>query len=442
MHLQAACLYSAGRSIAAMSYVTELAYGHGQLQLQLDSNRYHVTEIVPHNPPPLENPQQAFHAAAVQPTAAAPLQSLAPDCDNERPSVCIVIADHTRPVPDHLLIPWIVDELGVDDEQVCILIGTGTHRPSTAEEIDAKLGTATAKRFTIENHSCTDSDLVHLGDSSCGGRCILNKRYVDADIKIVTGFIEPHFFAGFSGGCKGVMPGVAGLDSVRHFHRNSLIADPSVTWGQLEDNALQALTREMVALCPPDCMVNVTLNLDRDITGIFVGDVVEAHRIGCRQALEEAMISVPQRFPIVVTTNSGYPLDQNFYQAVKGISAAARICEPGGHIIIACECSAGLPHDGEFAQQLSQSLSDEELLAQIMQAGKTRHDQWQIQTLLQIGQSATIHLHSALDPEDQRLTRTRPCPDITACIERIAGSQPCNIAVMPRGPLTIPCVAD
>ena len=424
--------------------VIPLAYGKGTLDLELDEQQYASHIINPHNPPALANAKQAFTDAARSPIQAPALKDLAKQSPASAPSVCIVIADHTRPVPDHLLVPWIVEELGVQDAQVSILIGTGTHRGSTDEELLAKLGTETIERFQIINHDCINSELVHLGDTNCGGPCMLNKIYVEADIKIVTGFIEPHFFAGFSGGSKGVMPGVAGLDTVRHFHRASLIADPSVSWGNLEDNNLQAVCREMVQMCPPDIMVNVTLNLDKEITGVFIGDVIEAHRVGCAQALKEAMIDVPHKFPIVVTTNSGYPLDQNFYQAVKGMSAAARICEEGGHIIIACECSAGLPHDGEFSELLGQDLNDAELLQSIMDAPKTRHDQWQVQTLLQIGEKATIHMYSTLNPDDHNLSRTEKCNDLSETIQRIAGDYVtdgrCPIAVLPRGPLTIPSV--
>lgn len=415
-----------------------LAYGKDYLDLTLDDEQFSITEISPHNSDALEDPESVFIKAAQSPVNATPLNQLVSASDKNKPTVCIVISDHTRPVPDHLLVPWIVTQLGVSDEQICVLIGTGTHRGSSDQEITEKLGPKNAARFNVINHLCTESELVHLGDTSCGGPCILNKLYVEADIKIVTGFIEPHFFASFSGGPKGVMPGVAGLDTVRHFHRNSLIADPSVSWGNLEDNALQAVCREMVSMCPPDCMVNVTLNLDKKITGIYIGDFIDAHRIGCEQAMHEAMIEIPQQFPIVVSTNSGYPLDQNFYQAVKGISAAARICEPGGHIIIACECADGLPHDGEFAEQLSEPISDTALLEKIMTAPKTRHDQWQVQSLLQIGQNVTIHLHSTLSPEDQTLTRTQPCTDIADTIKALAAGKTLEIAVLPAGPLTIP----
>lgn len=419
-----------------------LAYGQGELSVTTTDDRFDITVLNPHNPPVLSEAYQAFRSAAAKPIQATPLAELAGKTGKDQPSVCIVIADHTRPVPDHLLVPWIVDELQVSDEQVTILIGTGTHRPSTDLEIDLKLGADIAQRFRVVNHHCTDSELVHLGDSSCGGPCLLNKIYVDADIKIVTGFIEPHFFAGFSGGSKGIMPGVAGLDTVRHFHRASLIADPHVTWGDLENNPLQAVCREMVQMCPPDTLVNVTLNLDQQITGIFIGDVIEAHRAGCAVSLDEAMVNVDKKYPIVITSNSGYPLDQNFYQSVKGMSAAARICADDGHIIVACECSAGLPHDGEFAELLGSELDNTALLQQIMETPKTRHDQWQVQTLLQIGQNAQIHFHSKLNEADQSLTRTQACPDIAQRLNEIAATYPDDaripIAVLPRGPLTIP----
>lgn len=418
----------------------QLSYGETGLRLELDEARFDPTVILPADPPAHPDPRAAFQAAVAQPHGGRPLaaigRALKPGA-----RVAIAIADHTRPVPDRLLVPWIVETLGVRDAQVTILIGTGTHRGSTDEELQRMLGEARS-RFRIINHDCQDAaNLVLVGRSACGGECWLNRAWVEADCRIGTGFIEPHFFAGFSGGSKAIVPGIAGLATIQHFHRAKLIAHPGTTWGDVARNPLQALTREMTALCPPHAIVNVTLNLRKQITAVFAGETIAAHDAGCRMALHEAMQPVARRFPVVVTTNSGYPLDQNFYQTVKGISAASRIVEPGGTIVVASRCNAGLPNEGEFRRLLADPRPSGELLDAILASERTPHDQWQVQTLLQCLRQADIVLFSSLAAADRALTRTRHSDDLPATLEELRrrhGAARLPVAVMPMGPLTIP----
>jgi nickel-dependent lactate racemase len=424
-----------------------LAYGDGELPLALDA-RFAPTVILPHDPPALADAHAGFLTAVRRPHGEVPpLAQLAAARARRlgRPvaSVAIAISDHTRAVPDHLLIPWIVAELGLPDAAVTILIGTGTHRGSTRAELERKLTPAVLARFTVVNHDCKDPGLVMVGRSQCGGEAWLNERWVAADLKIATGFIEPHFFAGFSGGTKAIVPGIAGLRTIQHFHRAALIAHPGTTWGDLARNPLQALTRAMTALCPPDFIVNVTLDRAKAITGIFAGEALAAHDAGSARALAEAMTPVARAFPVVVTTNSGHPLDQNFYQTVKGISAAARIVEPGGTIVAVSECRAGLPEEGEFAKLLSDARSSADLLADILGRQETMHDQWQVQTLLQCLGKASVVLHSRLPPADRARTRTEHTDDLAGTLAELHRKNVqavLPVAVLPLGPLTIPTV--
>ena len=426
----------------------KLAYGEHGYDLPLDIPGILPEVLLPANPPALPDPHAGFLDAVHFPHASAPLAEVGrrafelPRAEGRLPSVAIVIADHTRPVPDRLLIPWIVQELGIPDECVTILVGTGTHRGSTPEELRKMLGAA-ASRFRVLNHDCEAAgDLVRLGTSHCGGECWMNRHWVGADLRVATGFIEPHFYAGFSGGSKAVIPGIAGLETVRHFHRASLIAQPNATWARLADNPLQRLTREMTAFCPPHFIVNVTLNRDKEITGVYAGEVTAAHDAGCAAALEEATIRVPRRYPVVVTTNSGYPLDQNFYQTVKGISAAAQIVEPGGVILAASRCNMGLPEEGEFARILGDPRSDLELHLAIQCAKTTQQDQWQVQTLLQCLEKARVILYSELPEKDRTLTRTSHTSDPAETLRQLAAAAgaPLAVAILPLGPLTVATV--
>jgi nickel-dependent lactate racemase len=428
----------------------KLAYGELGYDLALDLPGLLPEVLLPANPPPLPDPQAGFLDAVQFPHGSPPLAEVArrafelPRAKGRLPSVVIAIADHTRPVPDRLLVPWIVQELGIPDECVTILVGTGTHRGSTPQELRKMLGAA-ADRFRVINHDCeATNDLVLLGTSSCGGPCWMNRHWVGADLRVATGFIEPHFYAGFSGGSKAVIPGIAGLETVRHFHRASLIAQPNATWARLADNPLQRLTREMTALCPPHFIVNVTLNRDKEITGIYAGNVTAAHDAGCAAATEEATIPVPRRYPVVVTTNSGYPLDQNFYQTVKGISAAARIVEPSGVILAVSRCNNGLPEEGEFAHILADPRPDLELHLAIQCAKTTQHDQWQVQTLLQCLEKARVILFSELPEKARALTRTSHTSDPAETLRQLAAAagKPLPVAILPLGPLTVATVRE
>lgn len=425
-----------------------LSYGEQGYVLSLDVQGLEPEVFLPANPPALEQAEKVFQAAVRNPFGSRSLIDVAeealtvPRQEGRSPKVVIAVADHTRPVPDHLLLPWIVAELGLSDECVTILIGTGTHRGSTPQELRKMLGAA-AERFKVLNHDCQDSEsLSFVGTSSCGGPCWINKLWVEADLRLSTGFIEPHFYAGFSGGSKALIPGIAGLETVRHFHRASLIEHPKATWARVFDNPLQQLSREMAALAPPHFIVNVTLNHAKAITGIFAGDVTEAHNAGCKAALQEATVPVPRRYPVVITTNSGFPLDQNFYQTVKGISAAARIVEEGGLILVFSRCNNGLPLEGEFADILSEPVSDAELHAKILSTQVTRHDQWQVQTLMQCLEKARVVLFSELSAEDRLRNRTEHTTDPVGLLRDFVaarGGASVAAAILPEGPLSIAC---
>jgi nickel-dependent lactate racemase len=427
----------------------QLAYGNKGISMPLDIPGMQPEVFLPQDPPALGDPRAAFFEAVQKPLGSEPLKTVAQKAlasaraRSRLPLVTIVVADHTRPVPDHLLVPWLAEEIGVPDHCITVLIGTGTHRGSTPDEIERMLGPA-ASRFRVLNHeSEAEGDLVFLGKSSCGGECWMNRHWVEADLRLATGFIEPHFYAGFSGGSKAVVPGIAGLETVRHFHRASLIAQPSATWAKTSGNPLQRLTREMTAFCPPHFITNVTLNRSKEITGIYAGEVAAAHDAGCAAAHAETTFAVPRRYPVVVTTNSGFPLDQNFYQTVKGISSATRIVEPGGVVLILSRCNLGLPEEGEFAKILSVPLSNVDLHVEIQCAKITRHDQWQVQTLLQCLEKASVILHSELSPADRLRTRTSHTENPEATLRefvRNAGA-PLPVAFLPLGPLCVPTPA-
>ena len=228
---------------------------------------------------------------------------------------------------------------------------------------------------------------------------------------IFTGFIEPHFFAGFSGGPKGALPALAGSESVLTNHGYAMIGDPRATWGITDGNPIWEEMREAAALIEPLFLLNVTLNTEGRITGLFAGDVVAAHRRGCDFVRRSAMVPVDEPFDAVVTTNSGYPLDQNLYQTVKGMQAARGIVRAGGAIIMAAECSDGLPSHGRYAELLAEAGSPDAILEMLRQPGFSAHDQWQVQIQAQIQRHADVYVYSdGLGDDEIRTCPAHPDP--------------------------------
>lgn len=414
----------------------QLQYGRTGLKVDLPSDR--VTLIEPRYVPGLADERAAFIDAARQPFGGRALRERIAKTDR----VAIVIPDSTRGFPRDRLLPWLLAEIDhVPAGQIVIINGTGTHRANTPDELCAMLGQAVFDRYRVINNIAADPDTLALAGHTPDGRPVhYNREYVEADRRIVLGFIEPHFMAGFSGGYKGVFPGVAGLEAITHYHRAAVIGDPRSTWGRLEDNPTQDQIRANGALLPIDFLLNLTLNRNQEITGYFCGDVMEAHVAGCAFARETTMVPCAESFPIVVTSNSGYPLDQNVYQSVKGMSAAAQIVSDGGLIIAAAECSDGFPDHGNFRRCLYEHTSADAMLETIDRAPEPFLDQWQVQLLALILKRATVGFHSSLPDDAIRRAHLEPVTDvaarITAELDRIGPNAP--IAVLPEGPMTIP----
>lgn len=417
-----------------------LAYGQGHLDVELPDN---TTVVRPRPQPGLSDERAALLEALDAPIGCAPLRAwLKPGA-----KVCIIFPDITRAMPNTRVLPWVLDYLhghGVRDEQIVLLNSTGTHRPNTPEELDVMLGKAITARYRVLNHYCEhEEDLVQFGTTRTGAPALINRHAAEADVRIMTGFIEPHFFAGFSGGPKALMPGVAGLKTIMSNHGAANIGSPKATFGINEGNPIWDEMLEISLRVGPSFLLNVSLNEEKHITGWFAGDLVQAHRRGREFVRVSAMQRVDAPFDIVVTTNSGYPLDMNLYQGVKGMSAAATIIKPGGTIILAAECREGLPAGSPSDRLLRSVKSPTELLARIATPGFAWPEQWQshIQALIQ--SRARVLLHSAMPEDLVRAALLEPCVDIAATVQAEAAriGPAARIAVLPWGPLTIPYIA-
>ncbi len=416
-----------------------LLYGTGGLDLDVPGSSARV--IAPRFLPGLPDEAAAFRAAVAAPIGCPPLRDIV------RPGerLAVVIPDITRPLPSDRLLPWLFEALApLPPEQVTILNGTGSHRGNTPGELARMVGPDILRRYRIVNHDAECAEgLCTVGRRTDGAPLSLARAYVEADRRIALGFIEPHFMAGFSGGCKGVFPALADIDSILHYHGAAIVADPRSTWGVLAGNPTQALIRQYGRQIPLDFLINVTLNRERQITRFFCGDPIAAHEAGCAFVRETAMAACPQAYPIVVTTNAGYPLDQNLYQAVKGMSAAAQIVAPGGLILAAARCNDGFPDHGHFKPLLHDHPNPQAVLDTILAPGFRCRDQWEAQLLAQIAIKARIGLYSELPPEAVRRAHLEPVADLNARLraewDRLGPEAP--IAILPEGPMTIPYLA-
>lgn len=417
----------------------KLAYGKEGMHVNLPDN---IAVIEPVHIPGLANEREKAIEAMRNPIGTGPLKEMVKATDK----ISIVISDLTRPTPNHKLVPWILEELNhVPKEQFVIINGTGSHRDNTREELIQMLGEEVVNSVRIIHNNAFDKNTQsYLGTTSYGAEVYLNKEYCESDIKIVTGFIEPHFFAGFSGGPKGIMPGIAGIDTIMHFHNARMIGDKNSTWGKIEGNPVQGEATEAALMAKPDFMLNVTLNGDKEITNYFAGDVIKAHRAGCEYVREHSMVACEEPFDIVITSNSGYPLDQNLYQAVKGMSAAQKIVNKGGTIICAAECSDGLPSHGNYAEILKMKPTPQEILDMIGNPEFSIFDQWQVQKQALIQVWADVYVYSTLSNEDIENAMFQPTDSIEKTVEELLEKHGKNarIAVMPLGPLTIPYIKD
>ena len=415
----------------------DLAYGRTGLTVELPDDR--TTVVEPTYVPSLPDEAGAILASLRNPVGTLPLRRLV----RSDQSVAISVCDITRPMPSATVLPVLLGELShVPPDRIVVLIATGTHRENTPEELERMLGPEVTSRFRVVNHRAFDTaELTRAGSTSGGIPIWLNRHWVESEVRITTGFVEPHFFAGFSGGPKMVAPGLAGFDTIMRLHDADMIGHPNATWGVTRGNPIHDAIREIAARTGVDFSIDVTINRDRGITSVYSGELLQVHDASCDDAKRAAMRSVASPFDVVITTNSGYPLDLNLYQAVKGMSAAAKVVRDGGAIICAAECSDGVPEHGEYRRMLTQRDSPEELLRMIREPGHRRHDQWQVQIQAQIQLRADVYLKSTyLSPAETRAAHLEPIEDIEGTVHSLLerkGSD-ARVCVLPEGPQTIP----
>jgi len=426
-----------------------LAYGIDGLTVAVPDD---ATVIAPTEQPALPDEGGAVLDALRAPVAGAPLAALVERAARRRArrggtgdsDVVVVFPDITRPMPNRTVLPPLLAALeraGAGPDAVTLLCATGTHRPATPDELVELLGPDIVGRYRVAQHDAADAEAhveVGMVDDT---PVLLDRRYVEADVRVLTGFVEPHFFAGFSGGPKGACPGLAALDTVLEAHSPARIADRQATWLVTAGNPVHDFVRAAVDLVPPDLSLDVAIDGARRLTAVFAGALPDGHDAACRYVARTAVQQVDQLFDVVLSTNGGYPLDRNLYQAVKGMAAADRIVRDGGTIVMAAQCRDGTPADGAFARLLADAGGPAGLATT---DGPSVTDRWQVQVLGRVLLRAEVWMHTeGLSDDEVRAAHLRPVTDLADAVSEALqrGGGAAQLGVLPLGPLTVATAA-
>jgi nickel-dependent lactate racemase len=419
-----------------------LEYGRTGLSVQLpDQNvvkvlRYRPAEVLP-------DPAGAIRELLLRPTGTPALAELAAS----RRSACIAICDITRPVPNEVILSQILpvlEQSGIPRERITILLATGLHRPNLGDELVEIVGKSIVEKYRIENHNGQALDEHEfLGESPRGVPVWIDRRYIQADLKITVGLIEPHFMAGYSGGRKLICPGLAALETVRAWHSPRFLEHPKARAGVLEGNPVHEENTWIGRRAGCDFIVNVVLDEHRKIVHAVAGDMEQAFLEGVRFVEKLVWDTVPEPVDIVITTSAGYPLDATFYQSVKGMVAAEPIVKPGGTVILAAEISEGIGSP-EFRRIFEENPSLDEFMDRIMGGDYFRMDQWQLEEMAKVRRKARIVVVTrGLSPEQLSRLFVESAPTVEEavadCLRRYGPDA--TIAVMPKGPYLVADVA-
>jgi nickel-dependent lactate racemase len=418
-----------------------LDYGRTGLDVELPDDRV-VGPLAIKPAPPLADPAGAVEEVLGRPTGSRPLSELAAG----RANACILVSDITRPVPNELILKPVLRALewaGIRRDRITILIATGLHRPNLGAELVEMFGAEMVERYRIENHHGTvQEEHVYLGTTPRGVPVWLDRRYVEADLKIATGLIEPHLMAGYSGGRKLICPGIAHLDTVKVWHGPDFLEHPNADCGILDGNPVHEENTRIARMAGCDFIVNVAMDAQRRVTKVVAGDMEQAFLEGVRFVEQVVRAEVAEPVDVVVTSSAGYPLDTTFYQAVKGLTGALPIVKQGGTIILAASLSEGVGSP-EFRRIMQENDSLQSFHRRILGKDYFVMDQWQLEELAKVCRRAKVKVVSdGLDAATLRSCFVEPVSSVEAAVaESLAEYGPnARLAVIPKGPYVLPYV--
>ncbi|HPA18344.1 MAG TPA: nickel-dependent lactate racemase [Verrucomicrobiae bacterium] len=415
-----------------------MAFGRDGVGLDLPDDP-RLTVLEGRDAAPLAEPAAAIERSITEPIGSRPLGEIA----RGRRDACIVISDVTRPVPNKLILPPILKALesaGVPRAKITILIATGLHRPNEGEELVGLVGAEIATAYRCENHFAQRPEsIVRVGETRSGIPVELCRRYVEADLKILTGFIEPHMWAGYSGGRKAILPGIASAHTMSFMHGFKMVADPGCGYDELKHNPFHRAGIEVAEMVGVDFICNVTLDARKRVTGVFSGHFEKAHEAGCEFLRPQAVVEVDSPFDAVITSGGGAPLDVSLYQTAKGITGAADVLRDGGEVLICSECGEGLG-GREFTELTLSAKSPQEFLERLQRPGFYVVDQWGAQEIYAVMTRVRVALHSkGISADETRRCHIEPIADFPKAVRDLLGrlGASARIGVIPRGPFTI-----
>lgn len=419
-----------------------LDYNKSGLEVEIpDKNLVGPLEMQPVDP--LADPEAELERLLAEPIGTPPLLELA----RGKQSACILICDVTRPVPNELILTGLLrtlEEVGIEKKNILILIATGLHRPNEGEEIVELVGKRIASEYRVENHFGNNRDEhTHLGDSPRGVPVWIDSRYLNADLKITTGLIEPHFMAGYSGGRKLICPGIAAYETIKVWHGPRFLEHPNATTGILNENPVHEENTAIAKMAGCDFIVNVTLDDKRRVTSIVAGDMLQAFHKGVEFVENVVKAGVAEQCDVVVTSSAGYPLDTTFYQSIKGLVGVLPILKDGGTIIIAAGMSEGIGSP-EFEQLFRDYENIDAFMEAILGKDCLVMDQWQLEEMAKACRKAKLkYVTGELSADVLRSLFVEPVASveqaITAALEDYGPDA--RIAVVPKGPYVMPVLS-
>lgn len=418
-----------------------IRYGRGTLEIEIpDQNLAGVLNV--QQSVPLADAEQSIWAALKSPIDSAPLGDLAAN----RTSACVVISDVTRPVPNELILPPILRTLElqrIPREKITILIATGIHRPNEGKELEEMVGRDILNTYRIVNHLAQEPQThKYLGLTRNGTPVHIDKTYLECDLKITTSLIEPHLMAGYSGGRKSVCPGLVSVETIKTMHGPKILEHPKASVGVMADNPFHIEATEIALMAGVDFSVNVAIDSRRRLTGVFAGDLVKAHLAGAKFVEKQVKATLPRPVDAVVVSGAGYPLDATFYQAIKGVLAAAEIVKPNGSIILVAECSQGIGSES-FTELILKTQDLEQFVQGIFNSANFIIDQWQLEELAKAARKAAIYCYAGGIPHNQLENLfVRPVATLEEGIELVLSKHgsDAKIAAIPDGPYVLATV--
>jgi nickel-dependent lactate racemase len=417
----------------------KLDYGRTGLNVELPQDRV-VGPLAIRDAAPLADPVQAIANALAKPIGTPPLAELA----RGKKSACIVICDITRPVPNKLILPpmlKILEEQGIPRDQICILNATGLHRPNEGAEMEEMVGAEIMKNYRIENHhGKVLEEHTYLGTTPNEVPAWIDSRYVEAELKITTGLIEPHLMAGYSGGRKVICPGIAALETVKIWHSPKFLEHPKADCGFVDGNPVHEENTRIAWMAGCDFIVNVCIDGGRNITWVGAGHMEHAWREGVKFVESIVRVPVAEAVDVVVTSAAGYPLDTTWYQAIKGLIGALPIVKQGGTIVIAASLSEGVGSP-EFQKLFTEHADLEAFMTCILGKNYFVMDQWQLEEFVKVSKRCKVKVVSnGLSAEKLRACHVEPAESVEKAVaESLSEYGPnARVAVIPKGPYVLP----